>query len=278
MTVDGAGESGSTGQTWKRIVLWNKVGSDCPFVQRDKIALVEKGIPFEEKQVELAADKRSAEFLDMYASMALDPKARKKEMGKVPILEHGEPGSPDYVKLIESNVIMEYIEDAWGDVGPRLRPRDPKAAAAMRMFSEAFSSMMPMKLIFGKSVEDLQGSLRAYVEGMRMADRCLQLYGLEGGPFVLGADFSQAECMAAPFVMRADVHLQEFRGVDPKKLAVDLGCHRLHTWFCAVLNHPSVVKTSEGFDPQGIKKVHPEWFSCDAHLTYKVVDGEVVFE
>merc|ERR1719188_111884 len=103
----------------ERIVLWNKVGSDCPFVQRDKIALIEKGIPFEEKQVELAAEKRSQEFLDMYASMALDPKASEKKLGKVPILEHGEPGTPEYVKLIESNVIMEYIEDAWGDVGHR---------------------------------------------------------------------------------------------------------------------------------------------------------------
>jgi len=42
------------------------------------------------------------------------------------------------VKLIESGVIVEYLEDAFHGEGPDLRPSHPREAAAVRMFNEAY--------------------------------------------------------------------------------------------------------------------------------------------
>merc|ERR1711879_1106457 len=94
---------------------------------------------------------------------------------KVPILEHGEPGTADYVKLIESGVILEYIEDVWGDHGARSRPSG-RDGAAVRMFNDAANGLAPWKLITGKDKAMLQQALKDLAKGMRSADRCLQLY------------------------------------------------------------------------------------------------------
>lgn len=254
-----------------KLILWDKTGSDCPYVQRDKIALVEKGVHFEEKNVDLS--NKSKEYLDLYGSLSPDPAAS----AKVPLLEHGEPGTSDYVKLIESNVILEYIEDVWGAEGPRLRPTDPKEAAAARMFAETFSRMMPWPLIRGDSKDALIAALKDYAKGMSVVERSLELYGKDGGDFLLGADFSVAECMTAPFVVRSIGWLKEIRGVDVVKLCEDLGHARLTRWMKAVLSRPSVLQTSKTFDPAGLKKVHPDWIKCDATLEFSISDGELVF-
>lgn len=219
---------------------------------------------------------RTQEFIDFYKSMSPDETAS----AKVPILEHGEPGSEDYVKLIESNIILEYIEDVWGDKGPRLRPTNPMDAAGVRMFNESFGKMSPFGLIMGDSLEALQKKLQEMAKGMQIVDRCLQQYKKRNasGDFVMGLEFSQAECMAAPILVRAVDWLKGIRGVDMVQLAEDLALPYLVAWMRAVLSRPSVKETTPDVDlSENIKKVHPDWIKCEDKLTYKVVDGTLVF-
>lgn len=243
-------------------------------MQRDKIALVEKGIPFEEKNEDLT--NRSPEYTELYLSMCPDPNTTTK----VPLLEHGEPGSDDYVKVIESNIILDYIEDVWGDVGTQLRPKNPADAAAVRMFNESFSKMSPFGLVTGASQEDLQKKLCEYVKGMRIVDRCLQLYKKKDveGNLLMGSNFSQAECMAAPILVRSAAWLKDIRGVDIQTLAKSLGLAHLDRWMETVLSQPSVKKTTPPINlAENIKNVHPDWIKCDDKIVFQVCDGELVF-
>jgi len=243
-------------------------------VQRDKIALIEKGIPFEAKNEDLT--NRTPEYTALYMSLSAD----EHTTTKVPLLEHGDPGSADYVKLIESNVILDYIEDVWGSVGLRLRPTDPKDAAAVRMFLEHFGKMSPFALVMGNSQEVLRQRLQDFVKGMKVVERCMQLYKKKDaeGDFLLGADFSYAECMAAPILVRGESWLKAHHGVDVRKLAVDLGLTHLSKWMEAVLARPSVTQTNPGGDiAADVKIVHPEWFTCEDKLEFTVSNGEIVF-
>jgi glutathione S-transferase len=91
---------------------------------------VEKGLPFEIREVDLA--NKDEEFVQLYRSIAADPEAG----GKVPILVDS-----DGTKLVESNVIVEYLEQRYPE--PRLLPADAAQAAKVRLFIETFSSTFP---------------------------------------------------------------------------------------------------------------------------------------
>jgi glutathione S-transferase len=89
---------------------WSSVCS-----QKVRMCLAEKRIAYESRHVDIF---RFENYTPWYT--ALNPKA------VVPTLDH------DGRILIESNVILEYLEDAFPAVP--LRPRDPYAAAQMRLW------------------------------------------------------------------------------------------------------------------------------------------------
>lgn len=93
-------------------VLYNAPQSTCS--QRVRYALHAKGQGFEEVKLDLfAGDQLRPEYLE------LNPN------GVVPALVH------DGVPVIDSAVILEYLEDILPDVAP-MRPGDPLAVARMR--------------------------------------------------------------------------------------------------------------------------------------------------
>ncbi len=93
-------------------VLYNAPQSTCS--QRVRYALHAKGTAFEEQRLDLfAGDQLKPEYL------ALNPN------GVVPALVHG--GAP----VIDSAVILEYLEDVFPDVVP-MRPGDPMGVARLR--------------------------------------------------------------------------------------------------------------------------------------------------
>lgn len=95
--------------------LWDHPLS--PYAQKVKIALREKGVPFE-TQVPggIGAGTQGGEFL------AASPR------GEVPALIHGD------VAVFDSSVILEYVEDAWPE--PPLLPATPAERARVRMLEE----------------------------------------------------------------------------------------------------------------------------------------------
>lgn len=95
------------------LVLYHGLASTCS--KKVRLALYEKGLPFESRLLDLQKfEQHTPEYL------ALNPN------GVVPTLVHG--GRP----VIESSIIIEYIEDAFPDVP--LRPVDPYTAYQMRLW------------------------------------------------------------------------------------------------------------------------------------------------
>jgi glutathione S-transferase len=82
----------------------------CPYCARVRIALAEKGIPYEPVAIDLA--NRPTWLYE------------KNPAGKVPVLEE------DTLVLPESVVIMEYVEDRYPE--PALLPADPAQRALER--------------------------------------------------------------------------------------------------------------------------------------------------
>ncbi len=85
--------------------------------QKVRIALDEKGLPYQGREVDLMTQEHlTPDFLK------INPK------GLVPVLVH------DDVPISESTVILEYLEDAFP--GKSLRPSSPLATAWMRMWTK----------------------------------------------------------------------------------------------------------------------------------------------
>lgn len=91
----------------------------CPYVQRAAIAMMEKGIAFERRVVDLA--NKPDWFLKI------------SPLGKTPVLVVGETA------IFESAVILEYLEDT----GPKpLHPADPLRRAEHRSWIEFGSAIL----------------------------------------------------------------------------------------------------------------------------------------
>ncbi len=92
-----------------------------PYAQKCKIALYEKGVPFDAKTpAAIGTGKVDAAFL------------RANPRAEVPALIDGD------FAIFDSTIILEYIEDRFPE--PRLMPRDPKARAKARMIEEAMDT------------------------------------------------------------------------------------------------------------------------------------------
>lgn len=184
----------------------------CPYVQRAAIALTEKGVPFERRDVDLA-DKPGW-------FKAISP------LGKVPLLQ------VDGEVLFESAVIVEYLEDTQA---PALHPADPLARARHRAWMEFGSSILadiwviettPDGAAFDTKVALLQekfGRLEAELN-QRMGD----------GPYFAGKRFSLVDAVFAPIFRYFDVF---DRVVD---LGVFAGLPKVQVWRRALAVRPSV--------------------------------------
>ena len=145
------------------------------YYNKVKLALLEKGVPFEESPTWVGETDRSC-----------------SPLGKVPYLqtEHG--------PLSESAVIMEYLEDAYP--GVPLLPADAYARAKVRevnSFLELHLELEARKLypqaFFGGQVSDGVKQKVAEQIGKHVA-ALAQL--LRFGPFIAGERFTLADCAA----------------------------------------------------------------------------------
>ena len=91
-----------------------------PYVQKVKIALLEKGVAFRVVGPGAPADEMQAGF---------GPQNPRLE---VPLFLHGDTA------VFDSTIILEYIEDAWPD--PSLLPKAPARRARVRMIEEAMDT------------------------------------------------------------------------------------------------------------------------------------------
>jgi glutathione S-transferase len=146
------------------------------------IALLEKGVPYEEDCN--VRPSQTPEYL------ALSP------MGKVPFMEVGGTGG---TRLIESEVILEYLEDAYPQ--KPLLPKDPLARAKVRelvtvieLHLELVARRLYPAAFFGGTISD--GAKQAVEKDLEKGVRSLKALA-KFSPFVAGAEFSLADCAAA---------------------------------------------------------------------------------
>ena len=148
------------------------------YYNKVKLALLEKGIPFDEEMVALP--------IASEAFLAASP------LGKVPFLRTPEGN------LCESQAIMEYIEAT--HPAPALLPADAFAAAKVReliTFIELHLELVARELygqaFFGGTVSDgLKARVRKQLEKNIPAFKALAKFS----PFVAGEQFTQADCAA----------------------------------------------------------------------------------
>jgi glutathione S-transferase len=232
-----------------KAVLWNS--GTCPYAQRAWIALVEKGIPFDTQTVDLK--NKGPAFESLYRRANPNPLMSSK----VPVLV-----VDDTHVYTESSVVCEAIEELWPDA-PALLPLDLQARARVRAFSSVvYDSVfdgdrsaykMAMRKLDSPATWDEQEERRRLCESLAALDTSLT----GPGPFLLGSQFSLAECMTAPFCQRADAVLSHFCGVTIVDVCREHGYDRAGAWWKAVLERESVVTT--GVSPEeavdGAKRV-----------------------
>ena len=144
----------------------------CPYVQRAAIVLMEKGVPFERRDVDLK--NKPAWFL------ALSP------LGKTPVLQVGEAA------IFESAVICEYLDETHG---PKLHPGSSLERAHHRAWMEFGSALL--NAIGGFYNAPDTDSLDARAADIRA--RFEQLEGVLGaGPYFAGEHFSIVDAVFGP--------------------------------------------------------------------------------
>lgn len=148
------------------------------YYNKVKIALLEKNVPFtEEKVMTKSTDE---------AVLACSP------LAKIPFIRTPQGG------LCESQVIMQYIEDAYPN--PPLMPKDAFAAAKVReviTFVELHLELVARELygqvFFGGSVSDeVKERVRKQLEKHIAAFKRVARFS----PYIAGDSFSQADCAA----------------------------------------------------------------------------------
>jgi len=160
------------------------------YTQKVLIALYENGTPFELRSIGPDTPQHSAEWL------------RRWPLRKFPLLVDGERN------IAETSIIIEYLQLRYP--GPvRLLPADPMAALDVR-FLDRFFDLHVMSAVQLAVNGALTGDPVKRQEGLAVAVEKLELaYAwlegqLAGRTWAAGADFTLADCAAAPALFYAD--------------------------------------------------------------------------
>jgi glutathione S-transferase len=182
----------------------------CPYVQRATIVLLEKGVAFERRDVDLANKP------DWFVKLS--------PTGKVPLLLVGD------AVLFESIPICEYLDETRGEP---LHPRDPLEKARHRAWMDVATALLSTSWGLYTSPDP------AVVEAKRQ-EAAAKMHTLEtalrAGPFFAGERFTLLDAVFAPSFRYFDVF--EARGLAPT--AADLP--KVARWRAALAARPSVAQ------------------------------------
>jgi RNA polymerase-associated protein len=180
--------------TAKMMVLYS--GTTCPFSQRCRLVLFEKGMDFEVRDVDLFNKPEDISTMNPY--------------GQVPILVERE------LILYESNIINEYIDERFPH--PQLMPADPlmRSRARLMLFNfekELFVHVNVLENDKSKSSEKANDRARSEIR-----DRLTTLAPLFlKNKYMLGDEFSMLDVAVAPLLWRLDHY-----GIELSKTAAPL--------------------------------------------------------
>ena len=147
------------------------------YYNKVKLALLEKGIPFEESLIYPAGN--SAIFVD-------------SPMGKVPYIV------VDGIAISESQPILEYLEQT--SPGTPLYPPDPARAAKCRELIQVVELYLelPARRLYGEAFFGGRASEETKKEVSAVLAKGARALGklARFDPFIAGSDFSYADCAA----------------------------------------------------------------------------------
>ncbi|WP_348944767.1 glutathione S-transferase family protein [Chitinibacter sp. FCG-7] len=183
----------------------------CPFVQRAAIVLLEKGVPFTRKNIDLA--NKPDWFL------AISP------LGKVPVLQVGEAA------IFESAVICEYLDETQA---PQLHPADPLLRARHRGWMELGSAILTDIAGFYSAKDEATLQLKA----QQLQQKWAQVEAALGsGPYFAGEQFTLVDAVFAPVFRYYDA----FETIEPIRELVSLAAWpQVQAWRRALAQRPSV--------------------------------------
>jgi len=171
-------------------------GTTCPFSQRCRLVLFEKGMDFEVRDVDLFNKPEDISVMNPY--------------GQVPILVERD------LILYESNIINEYIDERFPH--PQLMPADPlmRARARLMLFNfekELFIHVHALENDKAKATDKSLEKARAEIR-----DRLTELAPLFlKNKYMLGDEFSMLDVAIAPLLWRLDHY-----GIELSKTAAPL--------------------------------------------------------
>ena len=172
-------------------------GTTCPFSQRCRFVLFEKGMDFEIRDVDLYNKPEDISIMNPY--------------GQVPILVERD------LILYESNIINEYIDERFPH--PQLMPADPVMRARARLFLFNFERELFVHVQQLERRDQARDSSKAMDKARaQIRDRLTQLTPIFiKNKFMLGEDFSMLDVAIAPLLWRLDHY-----GIDMPKTAAPL--------------------------------------------------------
>ncbi|HQR55757.1 MAG TPA: glutathione S-transferase N-terminal domain-containing protein [Burkholderiaceae bacterium] len=168
-------------------------GTTCPFSQRCRFVLFEKGMDFEIRDVDLFNKPEDINVMNPY--------------GQVPILVERD------LVLYESNIINEYIDERFPH--PQLMPADPVMRARTRLFLFNFEREL---FVHVQALENSNNQKLIEKARSTIRDRLTQLAPIMlKNKYMLGEDFSMLDVALAPLLWRLDHY-----GIDLPKTAAPL--------------------------------------------------------
>ncbi|WP_028357406.1 glutathione S-transferase N-terminal domain-containing protein [Brackiella oedipodis] len=158
-------------------------GTTCPFSQRCRFVLYEKGMDFEVRDIDLFNKPDDITVMNPY--------------GTVPILVERE------LILYESNIINEYIDERFPH--PQLMPGDPVMRARARLFLHNFEKELFVHVLtledrtLSDNEEKLDHARKAIRDQLAMLAPIMSQY-----KYLLGDEFSMLDVALAPLLWRLE--------------------------------------------------------------------------
>ncbi|PJZ68507.1 glutathione S-transferase [Leptospira perolatii] len=192
------------------------------YTNKVKLALLEKGIEFEDVRVPYSQEE---EFL------------QKSPMGKIPVLE------VDGNFLIESQAILEFLEAAYPNT-PKLFPSDPLRAAKVRSIQSVIENYVdsPARKVYNLLLDNKKPDpvlTQSTIVSLKRSTKALQKM-VSFSPFIAGSEFTAADCTAfATF----SVILDGFKDLQMENPLLELP--GLTTYLEFLSTRPSVAKVEK---------------------------------
>lgn len=168
-------------------------GTTCPFSQRCRFVLFEKGMDFEVRDVDLFQKTDDILMMNPY--------------GQLPILVDRD------LVLYESNIINEYIDERFPH--PQLMPADPVMRARVRLMLLTFEREL---FVHVQTLENASRQSEHALAAKKIGEQLTQLAPIFAhNKYMLGDDFTMPDIALAPLLWRL-----EHYGINLAKTAAPL--------------------------------------------------------